>query len=165
MTVNVTSLVRLDATLTAAADIGSPTYSPSTVYQSTFTDGTGLNQVNRLFTDRRTIAASGTDDLDLAGALEDALGGEFVLARVKGLLVAASSSNTNNVVVGGDDVEWLFGAAGSTVSVRPGGVFLLEAPDATGYAVTAATGDILQVANSGAGSSVVYDVVIFGAAS
>jgi hypothetical protein len=36
------------------------------------------------------------------------------------------------------------------------------APDVTGYVVTGATGDIFQVANSGAGTTVTYNVVIMG---
>ena len=38
-------------------------------------------------------------------------------------------------------------------------------PDATAYAVTAGSADILQVANSSSGSTVTYDVIIVGATS
>ena len=41
-------------------------------------------------------------------------------------------------------------------------MLLLVAPGAAGYAVTAGTGDILKVANSGAGTGVTYDIVIVG---
>jgi len=36
------------------------------------------------------------------------------------------------------------------------------AADATTYAVTAGTGDLLKVANSAGGTSVTYDIVIIG---
>jgi hypothetical protein len=135
--------------------------------QFNFADGVGLNAANRIWSDTRTIAASGTDSLDLAGSLSDAFGSTFTLARVKALMVAASPNNSNNVVVGAGSNAWStwVGGTNPTVTVRPGGMLLVVAPDATGYAVTAGTGDILQIANSGAGSSVTYDVIVMGGAS
>jgi hypothetical protein len=44
-------------------------------------------------------------------------------------------------------------------------MLLLVAPDAAGYAVTATTADILRVTNGGAGTSVVYEIVILGTSS
>lgn len=130
--------------------------------------GTGAGQADRVFSDTRTLAASANEDLDLAGVLVDALGATVTFARVKGLYVAAATGNSNNVIVGGAAsngfVSWV-GAATHTVTVRPGGVLLLAASDATGYAVTAGTGDLLRIANSGAGTSVTYDIVVVGASA
>lgn len=132
------------------------------------TTGTGAQQADRLFADTRTIAASGTDPLDLNGTLVDAVGTTLSLLRVKLLYIAASAANTNNVIVGGAGsntfINWV-GAATHTITVRPGGTFFLFAPDATAYAVTAGTGDIWQIANSGAGTSVTYDVVVIGSSA
>jgi hypothetical protein len=47
------------------------------------------------------------------------------------------------------------------VKVPAGGMLLLYAPDATGFAVTAATADQLKITNS-AGASCDYDIVIVG---
>lgn len=132
-------------------------------------DGTGAGQADRMFTDRRTIVASGTDDLDLAGVLLDAFGAVVTFARIKGLLISAAIGNTNNVVVGGAGAgtqfaTWL-GAATEKVVVRPGGFLMLGARDATSYVVTPGTGDVLRVANSGAGTPVTYDVVLIGASA
>jgi hypothetical protein len=129
-----------------------------------FTSGTGALQADRLWADTRTIAISGTDPLDLAGVLVDAVGTVMTLARVKLLYIAAAATNTNNLILGNGTnpfINWV-GAAAHTVTVRPGGTFLLMAPDVTGYVVTGATGDIFQVANSGAGTTVTYNVVIMG---
>lgn len=130
--------------------------------------GVGAGQANRIFHDRRTIAASGTDTLDLAGSLADAFGATITFARIKGLVIAAAAANTNNVLVGGHEsaawASWV-DAADNEVIVRPGGVLALFAPDATAYAVAATTGDILQIANSSSGTSVTYDIVILGASS
>jgi hypothetical protein len=72
------------------------------------------------------------------------------------------------VIVGGaaanQFLTWV-GAATHTVTVRPGGLFQLIAPDATAYAVTATTADLLRITNSGAGTSVTYDIVLLGASA
>lgn len=161
-------LVQLAATLTNPLDLATGREALSKRERITLPNGTGSGQANRLFHDRRTIAASGTDDLDLAGSLLDGFGNTLTFARVKLLLVKADPGNTNNVVVGGDATaawaSWA-GAATHTVTVRPGGLLVLAAPDATAYVVTATTADILQIANSGGGTGVTYDIVLVGSAT
>lgn len=130
--------------------------------------GHWATQADRLFTDNRTLSASASEDLDLAGVLTDAFGATLTFARIKGLVIKAATANTNNVIVGNAAsngfITWCGGAT-NTVTVRPGGVFALWAPDATAYAVTAGTGDLLHIANSGAGTSVTYDVILIGASA
>ena len=133
--------------------------------KQTFANGTGLNQINTFWSDRRTIAASSADDLDLAGGLTDAFGNVLTLTKVKGLIISAALANTNDVVIGGDASAAFYaflGAANDTIILKPGAWFALCNPSAAGYAVTATTGDILQIANSSSGSSVTYDIVILG---
>lgn len=131
--------------------------------------GAAINQADRMFSDQRTIAASGTDDLDLTGtALQDALGVNLALARVKLIAVYAAAGNTNNVVIGGaasNQFVGPFGAATHTVAIPPNGLFVVTAPTAAGWVVTAGTGDLLRIANSGAGTSVTYDIIIFGSST
>lgn len=132
--------------------------------------GTGAGQADLVFSDTRSIAASSNDDLDLAGGLTDALGNSLTFARVKGLIVVASASNVNNVIVGGDATNtfltWVE-AEGDSVILRPGAALALfaGAADATGYAVTASTGDLLRIRNAAGGSSVSYSIVIVGASA
>ncbi|WP_060880623.1 hypothetical protein [Streptomyces scabiei] len=131
--------------------------------------GTGAGQADKVFHDRRTLAASATEDLDLAGVLSDAFGAGITFARIKGLYIAAAPANANNVVVGAASSNaWatLLNATG-TITLRPGGSFgaMAGLADGTGWAVTAGTGDLLKVANSGAGTSVDYDVIIVGASA
>jgi hypothetical protein len=129
-------------------------------------DGTAAGRADRVFHDRRTLAASGTEDLDLAGVLLDAFGAAITFVKVKGLFISADITNTNNVVIGAAAASpWvsLLGAAG-TLTVRPGAtVGVMAGPaDATAYAVTGGSGDLLKVANSAAGTPVTYDIVIVG---
>jgi hypothetical protein len=157
------------AELSTAIDLGVSKAPQSLSRSMSLASGVAAGQADRVFSDRRTLAASATEDLDLAGALVDAFGATVTFARVKGLVIAAAAGNTNNVVLGNATSNaWatLLGAT-STVTLRPGAFLALGtgAADAVGYAVTAGTGDLLKVANSGAGSSVTYDVHIIGASA
>jgi hypothetical protein len=130
--------------------------------------GTATGQADQIWSDTRTIAASTSEVLDLAGSLVDALGTTLTFARIKGLIVCAAAGNTNDVVIGGAASNTFvgpFGAATNTLKVKPGGILALFAPAAIGYPVTPATGDQFQVANSAAGTSITYDVVIIGASA
>lgn len=163
-----TLLVDFAATLTKALDLVTGEAPLRTRVSTALASGTGANQADKIFSDQRTLTASSTEDLDLAGSLTDAFGDTITFARIKAILVIADAGNANNVLVGGaaanQFINWV-GDASDKVVVRPGGVFCLIAPDATAYAVTAGTGDLLRIGNSGAGTSVTYKIVIIGASA
>lgn len=157
------------AELTSALDLGSGRASQSLSRSMSLGSGTGAGKADRVFSDRRTLAASATEDLDLAGVLLDAFGATITFARIKGLVVAAAAGNSNNVVIGAASSNpWatLLGAT-HTLTLRPGAFVAVGTgvADATGYAVTASTGDLLKVANSGGSTSVTYDIHIIGASA
>jgi len=160
--------VDINATYQDSLDLSTVKDFLSAVFSDTLASGIGADQADRLWHDQRTLAASASENLDLAGGLTDAFGNTLTFARVKLIYIKAAAANTNNVVVGGHAtaafVNWVADAT-DKVNIRPGGVFLLFAPDATAYVITAGTGDLLTVANSAGGSSVVYDIVIVGAAA
>ena len=137
------------------------------VFKRTFaiTDGVGINKAESIFRDQRTLAASATEDIDLAGVLTDSFGTIITFTKVKAILVYAATANTNNVQVGGAAtnafINWVTSAT-DIIEVPPNGIFFLMNPTAAGYAVTAATGDILKITNGGAGTSVTYDIIIIG---
>jgi hypothetical protein len=132
-------------------------------------EGNDLTLTESLTNATRTVFAGGTsttENLDLAGALTNAFGQTITFTKIKALAIVAAAGNTNDVVVGGASSNGFvspFGDATDKIKIRPGGMFLITAPDATGFAVTAGTGDILLVANVG-GTPVTYDVVIAGVA-
>ena len=132
--------------------------------QYDFTDGTGSNQADRIWHDQRTLTASSSENLDLAGSLSSVYGASITFATVKAIIIKAASGNTNDVVVGNaasnQFVGW-FGAAAHTEAVKPGGISIHIAP-ATGWTVTAGTVDQLKILNGGAGTSVTYDIIIIG---
>lgn len=162
--------IAASATQTSALDLTSASAPVNFSRSVALGSGTGAGKADRMWTDRRQIAASGTDDLDLVGsALVDPFGVAVTFARVKGLFIAAADTNVNNLVIGaaaGAPWAGLLNAAG-TITIRPGGAcaFIAGDEDATAWAVTATTADLLRVANSGAGSVVDYDIVIIGASA
>ena len=153
----------INATLTNALDLGTVTYPASVTSLLTLATGTGSSQADMIFTDTRTVSASGTDALDLAGSLTGPLGTTLTFVKLKALFVRASSGNTNNVRVNrpASNGVPLFLAASDGIDIPPGGLFLWAGPVA-GVTVTAATGDLINIDNSSSGTSVTYDVVIIG---
>lgn len=160
--------VTVDGKLTSVGDLATGAVPLLETYQTVLRTGTGAGQADKIFHDTRTLAASASEDLDMAGAtLTDAFGVAFTLARVKALLIRAAAGNTNNVLLGGVAAgmsTFLSPAATGIITIRPGATFAIFAgvADATGYVVTPTTADLLHVANSAAGSTVTYDVIIIG---
>lgn len=162
--VTATASVGVSATQTNALDLATATFAPSLNAKVTFANGTGANQVNALWTDTRTLAASATENLDLAGVLTDGFGTTKTFTTVKSIVVTALAANTNNVIVGGAITNaWVgpFSDSTATHSVRPGGWYGFGF-GGTGYTVTAGTRDILKIANSSSGTAVTYSIVILG---
>lgn len=153
----------LSATLTSALDQGTASFPLTLANDINLATGTAANQADLVWGDQRTLGASANEDLDLAGSLTGMLGGTLTMAKLKAVFVKAASGNTNNVVVTRPAANGvpLFAAASDAISVLPGGTFMWVAPGA-GITVTAGTGDLINFSNSGAGTSVTYDVVFVG---
>lgn len=157
--------VALAGTFTGDNDLS--TVAQAINYSKSFnlTNGTGADQANMIWMDQRTLTASSTEDLDLYGGLTNSFGTTINFTSIKGILIYAAAANTNDVVVGGDGsaafVNWVSDATDKIV-VKPGGLFALINSNANGYAVTATTADILQIANSSSGTSVTYDIILLG---
>lgn len=127
--------------------------------------GTGLNQSDRVYSETITLAASATVTKDLAGSLVDIFGAVITFVKIKAIIVLPLAANTNNVIMGAAAATQFVGPLGSvtdTISTRPGGMTCLVAPDATAWAVGAGATDFLKFANSAAGTSVTFDLVLLG---
>jgi len=156
----------IQALLSSALDLGNAEFKQNAdLTPIDFTSGSGANQINKVWSDRRTLAASATENLDLAGVLADALGATITFTAIKAILIKAAAGNTNNVVVGGHATAAFIGPvvdATDKISVPPGGLVLLVNPSAAGWPVTATTADLLKIENSAAGTGVTYDVTLLG---
>jgi hypothetical protein len=166
MTVTSTLSAAVSFSQSSALDLGTANLPVSVRAAVQLASGTGAGQADVAYQDRRTLAASGTEDLDLAGTLVGAFGATLTFVKIKGLYIKAADANTNNVVIGAAGSNaWatLLNSTG-TITLRPGAaaLFMAGLADASGYAVTAGTGDLLHVANSAGSTSVTYDVVVIG---
>jgi hypothetical protein len=167
MAFNLRASWQLESELTSPLDLTTPSSLLKLARQIAFGEGAGAGQANMIWSDRRTIAASATDSIDLAGSLTGPFGTSLTFARIKMLLVLAAAGNTNNVNVTrpASNGAPLFLATGDGIPVKPGGMFWWYDPSAAGVAVTAGTGDLVDLVNSAAGTPVTYDIVIVGASS
>ncbi len=169
MTLTSSFKLSANATLTTALDLGTVLAPFSLASSVALATGTGAGQADKVFADTRTLAASATEDLDLAAVLLDAFGAAITFARIKAVIVVADADNTNSVQLTRPAANGvpLFMAAGDGISLRPGGVFawFAGAADATGVAVTAGTADLLTVTNSAGTTGVDYSVLIVGASA
>lgn len=163
MSVTADLTFNLDAKL-AAADVGAGVRSLradiNRVVQ--FTPGNAAaGKADLLYTATRTLSASSSEDLDLAGVLANGFGATITATEVVALIVEAASGNTNNVVIGGAASNAFlgpFGAAEHTLAIKPGQYIALT--DVQVWAVTAGTGDLLKVANSSSGTPVTYTITV-----
>lgn len=164
MSLTATVRVSVKAAHTRALDLGTPAYNLAKAIDLAFASGTGSSQADLMFTDTRTVAASGTDALDLAGSLTDAYGTTLTFVELRAVVVTAAAANTNNVRVNrpASNGVPLFLAAGDGIDVPPGGFFAWGCPADGKVTVTASTGDLLNLDNSTSGTSVTYDIVILG---
>jgi hypothetical protein len=165
---SITTRATANAAITArnTIDLGATSANQALSLAVDLANGTGAGQADLAFTDTRTLAASATEDLDLAGALANPFGVAQVFARVKLLVIKADAANTNNVQVTRPASNGfpLFLAASDGIALRPGEFLMLAAgdADAVGHVVTAGTGDLLTITNSAAGTSVSYSVMVVG---
>lgn len=155
----------VSGTHTAALDLGTASLPFTLSSNFTMASGTGAGQADRVFTDTRTLAASATENLDLAGTLTDAFGAVITFVTVKAIIIKAAAANNvaNQVQLtrpASNGVPFLI-AAGDGISLAPGYTFAWFG-SGTGVTVTPATGDLLTITNSAGTNSVNYDVVIIG---
>jgi len=152
---------------TSVQDLGTATFPATLSFTSSLTNGVAVNQADVLWSDIRTLTASSTENLDLAGVLVNAFGATVTFAKVKAIMVTAACANTNNVEVGGAGANAFIGIFKTTtdvVAIKPCYAFLVGGGQ-TGYTVTPGTVDLLKVTNSAAGTSVTYSIAVLGTTS
>jgi hypothetical protein len=122
-----------------------------------------------MYTATPTIAASANLDLDLSGVLTNAFGQVLAFAKLTTIFIINApilgGVNTTNLTIGAGTnpvVGYLGGTAPTIGPLRPGDVLLRHSNDVAGLCnVTAATADILRIANS-AGAAASIQVMILG---
>jgi hypothetical protein len=137
-------------------------------YLASFAQGTGAGQADTLYVTYGTLSGSGTLNVDLNGAVSDFFGNTVAMARLKSMQVSLlSTTSATSILVGNGTnpfINWV-GSSTCTVRVRNGGCLCLCAVDATAYAVTASTGDILKIANEDSVNVATYQLAFIGASA
>jgi hypothetical protein len=154
--------LKLSSILTGTGDLQTPT--SQFLYDKVIdlANGTGADQANQVWSDTRTLTTGANETLDINGSLTNAVGSSVTFTKVKVILI--KNKGTTTLSVGGAASNGFIsfvGSATDVIKIPPGGLLLLSAPDATGFAATAATADQLKITNS-AGASIDYDIVLIG---
>jgi hypothetical protein len=147
-------------------DLETSVESLSKSYSWTVVNGTAAGQADKHWSDQRTLAASASEDLDLAGTLIGLSGATTTFVKLKAVFISAATGNTNHVrlTMPASNGVPLFVAASDGIDIPPGGVFTWVDPG-TGVTVTTGTGDLLHVANAAGTTSVTYDVIFVGSSA
>jgi hypothetical protein len=162
---SVTANIRLDVSgkQESALDLGTAALPFGLNVEAALTNGVAAGMADRAFTDTRTLAASATENLDIAASLVDAFGATIAFAKIKAVIIRAAAANVNDVQVTRPATLGvpLFLAAGDGLAIKPGYAFAFFGTGA-GITVTPDTGDLLTITNSGGTTGVTYDVIIIG---
>ena len=135
-------------------------------FQDDLGTGTGDDQADRIFTDKRTVSTGTPDDIDMRdGSIDGRDGKTFVIAELKGLLVV-NLSGTAKLTIGGaasnayDKSPFESGTA--LLIIEPGGHLSHSCPKDGKNAVTSST-KVLRVISDSASTE--YEITIVGASA
>ena len=153
-------VLSLSGVFSKALDLTTPSEQLQIAKTLSLADGTGSGQANQLWSDTRTLVAT-SENLDLAGGLVDAFGDTITFTKVKVLLVHNKATTTlHHLTLSGNFLtNQMMSGASVKLSLDPSSVLFLTSP-IDGYAVTADTGDVLNV-DAGA-NTITYDIVLIG---
>lgn len=136
----------------------------------TIDDGTGSDQADLLFSDRRSVVASATDTLDLGtgGGLTDVFNVSIVpFVKVTVIVIRNRSTTAGDILhIGPHTVNGFIGpwvATGDLNEVGPGDVVYLR--NDAGWTVTDGSVDTIRVVEVGGANTVIYDIGILGRSS
>lgn len=137
-------------------------------YSKTLTNGTGsAGTADLIYTVQTTIAASGTLNIDLVGALADFFGTTITMARLKYIFLSLLTDTTASSITVGNHAApiALFSAGTATTSIRNGGFFALGCSDATGIAMTGAATDALKILNADGSNTATVQFAAIGSSA
>ncbi|MCA9100061.1 MAG: hypothetical protein KDA63_02865 [Planctomycetales bacterium] len=151
-------------------DLSTVADSSGVEYEKNLADGTSVDQVDKIWHDQRTVAATSNDDLDLTALTNSVFGSTITInfAKVKSILVVNTSTTSGDELRVGAAASNAFtapfnGGATSVVEVGADSALLLSS-NKDGWSVTGGSADVLRIANPG-GNSITYKIVIVGTSS
>ncbi|WP_257556423.1 hypothetical protein [Sphingobium sp. CFD-2] len=165
MTLSIKLQAAIKGTIAKTVDDRTISAPVSEAYSHDLSTGTAADQATHTYVKDFSLASGANTTFDLAGSLTDDLGQACVFTAIKAILLISDSDNTTNLTLGNGSNPFVgpFDDGTATVTVKPGGAFMISDPSATGMAVAAGTGDILKLAN-GSGATATGTLVIVGEA-
>lgn len=149
-------------TYESTADFGTPMYKCAFTKINKMTAGTAaVTQADLMFADSRSLATGANEELDLAGSLTNVFGATLTFAEITAIYIENTGATTD-ITVGNattNTFQGPFGASAHTLVLKPGETFAIT--NASGWTVTAGTGDKLKITNS-AGATGTYKIVLVG---
>ncbi len=139
------SIQAIDSKVIGLGDTAQTIKLCDTSWSITFNAGAGADQFNQVYSKKRTLAGS-SEDLDLSGVLTDDYGVTISATEVKAWGVRNTSTHT--ITVGGTGGSYWTTCLNGTVPLPPKSLMVFATEDATGWTVTAGTGDLLHVAGT-----------------
>jgi len=136
-----------------------PKYQPTLANTIKVSDGTGLNQANRVYVLQGTIAASSSTTFNVTSGLTDVFGNAIALTRVCEIIVEhmAASASTSTITVGGGTTPIFTTLA---VPIKKNGDVRIRDYSATGFAIS--TNVNLKLTNDSGSLVATYRVTIIG---
>lgn len=146
-----------------AQDLGSKNFPFLKSLLLQFDDGSGLNQISKVYADLFSVAQSINTDIDLNPGPTGAFGA-VVFTALKGIIITADSTNPNNLTIGNvtNGITSPFGAATQSQLVAPGGFYANLNPQAAGWPVSAGTADLLRIASAATVGTYSGAVILLG---
>lgn len=124
-------------------------------YELGFDNGNGAGQFTSCYATTRTLGGT-SEDVDLSGVLTDAFGTTIAATEVKAWGIR--NNGTHALMVGGTGGSNWVACLDGAVTLPAGAVMAFATPDATGWTVTAGTGDLLHVVGTAADT---YDIIVW----
>lgn len=143
------------------------TYNTGSDSKTSYANGTGSQQVNRVWADRRTLtAASGTDDINLSALADPVTGQTFDFDKIRFIYIKNQEpSGGANLLVGGSGSNaWTGPFNGSTtlkLKIGPKDEWC-QTNKLTGFNVPT-SGSTLRITHDGSSSGALdYDIIVGG---
>jgi len=126
----------------------------------TWGSGTGDNQANEFWSDRRSLAAT-SENIDLYGGLTDGFGNTINFATLREILILNRSAvSGEDLTISGNFITTaVLGGTTPTLTVPAGGRFNLSKP-VDGFTVTNSSADIITI-DAGA-ATISFDLFLIG---
>ena len=166
--------VSVEATAKKSIDLAVPQAVLAAVKRLKFVFGSGADQADQIWWDRRTLPGGGDDGIDMAGGVTNAFGQTITFANIKAIILFNRSDESLDGHTA-TDAEISFGPSSEAnviqgpfkdvsdaIKVPAGGMFIVTNPAADGWAVTASTADQVYTRNEDGSDEALYDIIVIG---